>query len=95
MAPGSSIEKLTLSPSLESALEDVAFVQESVFEDMTLKIETLSLIDALASRLSRLTFETGPAHENCAKAGHPSGKAGWYRARAPLPGAARIAPEQY
>ncbi len=47
-----------------------------------------------ASRLSRLTFETGPAHENCAKAGHPLGKAGWYRARAPLPGAARIAPEQ-
>ena len=52
------------------------------------------LIDAPASRLSRLTFETGPAYENCAKAGHPSGKAGWYRARAPLPGAARIAPEQ-
>jgi len=52
------------------------------------------LTDAPASRLSRLTFETGPAHENCAKAGHPSGKAGWYRARAPLPGAARIAPER-
>ena len=52
------------------------------------------LTDAPASRLSRLTFETGLAHENCAKAGHPSGKAGWYRARVPLPGAARIAPER-
>ncbi len=46
------------------------------------------------SRLSRLTFETGLAYKTCAKAGHPPGKAGWYRARAPLPGAARIAPEQ-
>ena len=49
---------------------------------------------APGSRLSRLTFETGLAYETCAKAGRPPGKAGWYRARAPLPGAARIAPER-
>ncbi|RPG01864.1 MAG: hypothetical protein CBC11_002970 [Proteobacteria bacterium TMED51] len=49
---------------------------------------------APGSRLSRLTFDTGSAYETCAKAGCPPGKAGWYRARAPLPGAARIAPER-
>ena len=81
LAPGASVEKLTLSPSLESALEDVAFVQESVFEDMTLKIETLSLIDALANRqaviasstsgFSMTDMQTACTHPERTVVGHP------------------------
>ena len=50
LAPGASQENLTVCATLEAALEDVSFVQESVYENVPVKIKALAQIDAAAGK---------------------------------------------
>lgn len=48
LSPGANRSRLTVTPTLEAALKDVQFVQESAPEDIPIKVDLLERIDAAA-----------------------------------------------
>ena len=81
LAPGASPNRLSYAPSLEAAVAEVAFVQESAPEEMAAKIDTVTRIDAAApasvviasstSGLSMSDIQVQCVHPGRTVVGHP------------------------